>query len=172
VVVVEPEGQVHTLFVRIDTAAARCRQVALVSGGDRAYIVGRDRIGALDPKTRRSTTHRLADVGRERCAPAVPGGGLAVASERGLRLVDTTTWKVRRRDRAARSVLAGGNTVIATGRDVCALDARTGRARRRAPGHATAVAAGRVYAQPAVLDLRTGARCATHPVFTTAIRIT
>jgi outer membrane protein assembly factor BamB len=170
VAVVEPEGQVHTLFVRIDTSAVGCRRVSLVAAGDRAYIVGRDRVVALDPRTRRTRTYRLGDLGRQRSAAAVPGG-LAVASERGLRLIDTATWKVRWRDTTARSVLASGNTVIATGRDVRALDARTGRLRWRAPGRAAAVAAGRVYAQTGVLDLRTGARRGTHPTLTTALWI-
>jgi outer membrane protein assembly factor BamB len=170
VAVIEPTGQVHTVFVPMDTAAARCRRVSLVAGGDRAYIVGRDRIVALDPRTRRTRTHRLGGLGRERSAAAVPGG-LAVASERGLRLIDTVTWKVRWRDTRTRSVLASGNTVIATGGGVTAFDARTGRVRWRAPGRAAAVAAGRVYAQPGVLDLRTGARRGTHPTVTTAIRL-
>ena len=39
------------------------------------------------------------------------------------------------------------------------------------PGRAVAVAAGRVYAQPAVLDLRTGRQRGVHPTFPTAIRI-
>jgi outer membrane protein assembly factor BamB len=170
VAVVEPAGQVRTLRIPIDTSAVGCRRVSLVAGGDRAYLVGRDRVVALDPRARRTRVHRFGDLGRERSAAAVPGG-LAVASERGLRLIDTAMWKVRWRDATARSVLASGATVVATGSDVRALDARTGRVRWRAPGHAAAVAAGRVYAQPSVLDLRTGARRGTHPTVTTAIRL-
>jgi hypothetical protein len=67
-------------------------------------------------------------------------------------------------------VLSTGSTVIATGRDVHAFDARTRRVRWRARGRATAAAV-RVYAQPAVLDLQTGARRGTHPILYTAIRI-
>ena len=170
VVIIEPHGQVHRLFVRIDTAAAACRRVSLVARGDTAYIVGRDRIVALDPRTRETTSHRVGDLGRRRSAAAVRGG-LAVAGERGLLLYDTAAWKVRWRDRTARSVLAGGNTVIATGRDVRALNARTGRVRWRAPGRAVAVAAGRVYAQPSILDLSTGERRGALPPVTAAIRL-
>jgi outer membrane protein assembly factor BamB len=168
VVVIGPAGDVRTRFVAVDIAAFRCRRVALISSGDRAYIVGRDRVVALDPETLRTTSHRVGDLGRERSAAAVPGG-LAIASERGLRVIDTATWNVRWRDRAARSVLASGNIVIATGSDIRALDARTGRVRWRAPGQAAAVAAGRVYAQRSVLDLLTGERRGTHPTVWTAI---
>jgi outer membrane protein assembly factor BamB len=171
VVVVEPDGTVRTLFVRIDSAAPACRRVALVSGGGRAYIVGRDRVVVLDPKTGRTTSHRLARLGRGRSAAAVPGG-LAVASELGLRVYDTATWSVRWRDMRASSVLARGNTVIASrGDSVRSLDARSGRVRWRAKGRPATIAAGRVYAQPAVLDLGNGARRGTHPIPLTAIRI-
>ena len=41
--------------------------------------------------------------------------------------------------------------------------ARTGRLRWRGRGRPAFIAAGRVYAQPAVLDLATGAQRGTHP---------
>jgi outer membrane protein assembly factor BamB len=170
VAVIGPAGDVRTRFVAIDTAAARCRRVALISSGDRAYIIGRDRVVALDPQTLRTTSHRVGDLGQERSAAAVPGG-LAIASEQGLRILDTATWNVRWRDPAARWVLASGNTIIATGSDIRALDARTGRVRWRGPGRAAAVAAGRVYAQKRVLDLLTGEVRGTHPTVLTAIRL-
>ena len=94
---------------------------------------------------------------------AIVPGGLAVAGPRGVSVIDTRTWRTRWRDRTARSVLASGSTVLATGSDVRARDARTGRLLWRASGQALAVAADRVYAQPAVLDLRTGERVGTHP---------
>ena len=169
---VEPGGRVRTLFVRIDASAPRCRQVALVAGGGRAYIVGLKTVVVLDPRTRRTTAHRLAGIGRRRSAAAAVGGGLAVASEPGLAVFDTATWRVRWRDTAARRVLAAGDTVIATrGNAIPARDARTGRLRWRAAGRPVAVAAGRVYAQPAVLDLANGERRGTHPTFDAQLRI-
>jgi hypothetical protein len=169
VAVVEPGGRVRVLRVKL-RAGGRCAHVALVSGGGRAYIVGRDSVVALDPRTRHAVSHGIAAPGGRVSAASVPGG-LAVAGRHGLRLLDTATWKVRWRDRTARSVLAARGLVIATGTDVRARDARTGHVRWRAPGHAEAIAAGRVYAPPSVLDLRNGARRGTHPAGTTDLRL-
>ena len=52
-----------------------------------------------------------------------------------------------------------------------ALDAATGSVLWRAEGTAAAVAAGRVYANPAVLDLVTGEQVGTHPMPNTRIRL-
>ena len=161
VAIVEPGGRVHALFVPLATPKGQCRHPALVAGGKRAYIVGREQVVALDPATRRFSTHRVA--GAPTSAATVPGG-LAVAGPGGARVYDTATWRVRWHARGARSVLASGSTVIATGSDVRARDARSGRSLWRASGGpALTIAAGRVYTRRAVLDLRTGEQVGTPP---------
>jgi hypothetical protein len=159
VTIVEADGRVHTLSVPLKSPDRHCRKVGVAADKTRVYITGTERVIELDPVTRRVTTHRAAGG----TGAAIVPGGLAIAGPRGVSVVDTTTWKSRWRDRSARSVLTSGATVIATGSDVRARDARTGRLRWRARGQALAVAAGRLYAQPAVLDLRTGERVGTHP---------
>ncbi len=51
------------------------------------------------------------------------------------------------------------------------LRTASGRVLWRSAGSAGAVAAGRVYALPAVLDLATGARVGTHPKTYTLLRL-
>jgi outer membrane protein assembly factor BamB len=159
VTIVESDGRVNTLSIPLKTPGRHCRKVGLAASSKRVYITATEGVIEFDPVARRTTRHQ---VGGGTSAAIVPGG-LAVAGPRGVSVVDTTTWKTRWRDRTARSVLTSGSTVIATGSDVRARDARTGTLRWRASGNALAVAAGRVYAQPAVLDLRTGERVGTHP---------
>jgi hypothetical protein len=166
VTIVESRGRVHTLSIPLKTPDRPCRKVGVAASEKRVYISGTDSVVELDPVTRRITAHR---VGGGTSAATAPGG-LAIAGPRGVSVLDTTTWKTRWRDRTARSVLTSGSTVIATGSDVRARDARTGTVRWRASGSALAVAAGRVYAHPAVLDLRTGERVGTHPPTTSALR--
>ena len=166
VAIVDARGRISTRFVRLRPSARRC--VALVADGERAYIVGRDRVAALDPATRAVTMHAVR--GRPTTAVSVPQG-LVVAGAGGARLYETRTWRTVWHDRRARSVLASGDTVVATGDGVRALDAATGRVLWRAEGTAAAVAAGRVYAQPAVLDLVTGEQVGTHPMPNTRIRL-
>jgi hypothetical protein len=166
VTIVASGGRVHTLSVPLRSPARRCRKVGLAASDDRVYITGYDSVIELDPVARRTAAHRVAGG----TSAAIVPGGLAIAGPRGVAVVDTATWKTRWRDRTARSVLTSGGTVIAGGGDVRARDARTGRLRWRANGHALAVAAGRVYAQPAVLDLRTGERVGTHPPATSSFR--
>lgn len=169
--VVDANGRVRTKFVRVSTSATGCRRVQLVSNRGRAYIVGRRSIVSFNPATRKASSHAFSDLGRNRSAAVVPGG-LAVASERGVRLYDTTTWHERWRNAQGTSVLASGSTVIASGRGYLrALGARTGRTRWRFPGNAEALAAGRVYALPEIRDIKTGAIRGTHPASLTAIRL-
>jgi outer membrane protein assembly factor BamB len=159
VTMVNADGRVRTLTIRMRTPERHCRKVAVAASRTRVYIAGTDSVVELDPVNRRVRKHRFAGG----TGAAVVPGGLAVAGSGGVTVLDTSTWKTRWRDRSARSVLASGNTVIATGGDVRARDARTGTLRWRASGQALAVVSGRVYAQPAVLDLRTGERVGTHP---------
>jgi hypothetical protein len=166
VTIVEAGGRVRTLSIRMRTPDRHCRKVAVAASRKRVYISGADTVVELDPVSRRVTRHRFAGG----TGAAVVPGGLAIAGPRGVTVLDTTTWKRRWRDRSARSVLTSANTVIVTGSDVRARDARTGTLRWRASGQALAVTAGRVYAQPAVLDLRSGERVGTHPPTTFALR--
>ena len=166
VAIVDARGRITTRFVRLRPSARRC--VALVADGERAYIVGRDRVAVLDPATRAVTSHAMR--GRPTTAVHVPQG-LVVAGAGGARLYETRTWRTVWHDRRARSVLASGDTVVATGDGVRALDAATGSVLWRAEGTAAAVAAGRVYANPAVLDLVTGEQVGTHPMPNTRIRL-
>jgi hypothetical protein len=157
---------VNTLSIPLSTAARQCRKVGRAASRKRVYITGSNSVIELDPATRRVTMHR-AVAGT---SAAIVPGGLAIAGSRGVSVIDTATWKTSWRDRTARSVLTSGSAVIASGSDVRARDARTGKLRWRASGHALAVTAGRVYAQPAVLDLRTGERVGTHPPTTSSVR--
>jgi hypothetical protein len=173
VAIVEANGRVHRLSIKIDTSADPCRRAAAVAGRGRVYIVGSDGVVVLDPATRRTAEHRSGGIGPgpEPSVAVVPGG-LAIADAHGLRMLDTTTWRVRWRDQAARSVLASGDIVIASGGGIIrARDAHDGRLRWSASGTAVAIAAGRVYAHPDVLDLATGARRGTTPVVNFAIRL-
>jgi hypothetical protein len=165
VTIVESDGRVQTLSIPLKTRARHCRKVGVAASSKRVYITGTDSVIELDPATRRVTKHRTAAG----TSAAIVPGGLAVAGPRGVSVIDTATWKTRWRDRTARSVLTSGSAVIASGSDVRARDARTGTLRWRASGHALAVTAGRVYAQPAVLDLRTGERVGTHPPTTSSL---
>ncbi|HEY6892042.1 MAG TPA: hypothetical protein VI300_29840, partial [Solirubrobacter sp.] len=167
VTIVDPRGAVHTLRLPFKTAQRTCRKVGLAADATRAYVTTAHRIAAIDPVTRHVETVRFTG-GTD--ADVVPGG-LAIAGTQGLAVVDTSTWKTRWRDRSARNVQTAANTVIGTGaRKITARDARTGRVLWRKPGSAQAVAAGRVYAQPAVLDLATGEQVGTHPEVFSAIR--
>jgi hypothetical protein len=167
VAIVDPRGKVHTLRLPLKTTQRDCRKVGLAADATRAYVTTAHRIAAIDPVTRHVDILRLA-AGTD--ADVVPGG-LAVAGSGGLAVLDTTTWKTRWRDRSARNVQTQANTVVGTGSGrVTARDARTGRLLWRAPGAAQAVAAGRVYAQPAVLDLATGEQVGTYPPVFSAIR--
>ncbi|MDA0162863.1 hypothetical protein OM076_21495 [Solirubrobacter ginsenosidimutans] len=167
VTIVDPRGKIHTLRLPLETIDRNCRKVGLAADATRVYVTTAHRIAAIDPVTRHVDIRR-ATGGTD--ADVVPGG-LAVAGSAGLTVVDTTTWKTSWRDRTARNVLTQANTVVGTGTGtVTARDARTGRLLWRAPGAAQAVAAGRVYAQPAVLDLATGKQVGTHPPVFSAIR--
>ena len=167
VTIVDPRGKVHTLRLPLKTSERNCRKVGLAADAKRAYVTNAHRIAAIDPVTGHVDITR-ATAGTD--ADAVPGG-LAVAGTAGLAVVDTKTWKTRWRDRSARTVKTQANTVVGTGHGkVSARDARTGHLLWRAPGAALAVAAGRVYAQAAVLDLATGEQAGTHPEVFSAIR--
>jgi hypothetical protein len=167
VTIVDPRGTVHRLRLPLKTSERNCRKVGLAADATRAYVTTAHRIAAIDPITRHVDILRFTG-GMD--ADVVPGG-LAIAGTSGLAVVDTKTWKTRWRDRSARNVQTEAGTVIGTGaRNVTARNARTGRLLWRAPGAAQAVAAGRVYAQPAVLDLATGEQVGTHPEVFSAIR--
>ena len=166
VVVVSPSGAVRRAFVRMPGMG---RNVALATDGDRAYIVGNRRIAVLDPATLRVSIRRFDGTAT---TAAVAGGSLAIGGARGLRVYDTTSWRPLARDARSESVFASGTTIVASGGGrVTARDA-SGRVLWRSAGRAAAVAAGRVYAQPAVLDLATGAQVGTHPVTNTLLRLT
>lgn len=157
VVVVSASGAVRTKFVRMPGVA---RSVGLTADGDRAYIAGGGRVAVLDPASMRVTTHRIDADAR---SAAVSGGSLAVAGPRGLRIYETASWALVARDTKSRDVHVSGNLFISSGRgQVTARDVRGG-VRWRAAGSVAAVAAGRVYAQTAVLDAATGERVGTHP---------
>lgn len=168
VVIVDRAGRVRRTTIRLTTPARRCRKVALVADGRHAYIVGPRQVAILDPATGSVRTRRL---NAPASSAAIVPGGLVVAGPDGARRYDTARWRAGWRDARARTVLAEGATVIASGGgEIRALDARTGRRRWRASGEAAAVAAGRVYARPAVLDLETGERRGTHPETYGALR--
>jgi hypothetical protein len=168
VTIVEPRGRLHTLRLPLKTPDRHCRKVGLAANGTHAYVTGRTAVAEIDPVTRHVNITRVAGGGT---AAAVVPGGVAMAGPSGLTVVDTTTWKTRWRDRSARSVEASGATVLGTGGGtVKARDAKSGRLFWRASGSVQAVAAGRVYAQPAVLDLATGEQVGTHPFVYSAIR--
>jgi hypothetical protein len=145
------------------------RSVGFAGDGTRAYVVGNRRIAVLDPRTMRCTTRRFDGNAR---SAVVAGGSLAVAGPGGLRVYDRSNWRLLARDNRSALVHASGNAVIASeGGRITAHDAASGRALWRAAGSVGAVAAGRVYAQPAVLDAATGARVGTHPVPNTLLRL-
>ena len=165
VVVVSAAGTVRRTSVRLPGVA---RTVALATDGKLAYIVGNRRIAVLDPATLRVTTHRFDGTVT---TAAIAGRSLAIGGKRGLRVYDTRTWKLLARDERSEYVFASGRTIVASGGGrVTARDA-TGRVRWRAKGRAAVVAGGRVYAQPAVLDLATGARVGTHPLSNYQLRL-
>ncbi|MDA0172120.1 PQQ-like beta-propeller repeat protein [Solirubrobacter taibaiensis] len=166
VVVVSASGAVRTAFARMPGVE---RIVGLASDGTRAYIVGNRRIAVLDPRTMRVRTRRFDGNAR---SAVVAGGSLAVAGPGGLRMYDVANWRLLARDNRSAFVYASGNTVVASGEGrITTRDSASGRVLWRASGSVGAVAAGRVYAQPAVLDAATGARVGTHPVPNTLLRL-
>lgn len=167
IAVVDARGRVALANVRLKVApsASECRIAPLVAdpAGRRVFVIGTSRVAVVDVLTRRVSFHAIGDRGLRRTAALLPGGGLAVAGDRGLRVLDTRRWTLRWRDASARSVLVSGRTVLAFGGRIRARDARDGRLRWTASGDATlagAVAAGRVYVSSAralrILDLATG----------------
>ncbi len=102
---------------------------------------------------------------------AYADGALAVGGPRGLRLYDTTTWRALARDERSTHVYASGGTFIAGGDGRVSALTRDGRTAWSTTGNAVAVAAGRVYASPAVLDAATGRRVGTHPETHTVLRV-
>ena len=80
-------------------------------------------------------------------------------------------WRLLARDDRSAFVYASGHTIVASGHGRVTAHAASGRVLWRSAGSAAAVAAGRVYAQPAVLDLATGARVGTHPKTYTLLRL-
>jgi hypothetical protein len=168
VTIVDPRGRLHTLRLPLKTPKRNCRKVGLAANGTHAYVTGGNGVAEIDPVSRHVNITRVAGGGT---VAAVVPGGVAMAGPAGLTVIDTRTWKTRWRDRSARSVQASGATVLGTGGGtVKARDASNGRLLWRASGSVQAVAAGRVYAQPAVLDLATGERVGTHPLVYSAIR--
>lgn len=165
VVVVSASGRVRTRFVRLPGVR---RTVALTAGHGRAYIVGHRRIAVLDPTTLRVATRRFDGTAT---SAAYADGALVVGGPRGLRLYDTTTWRALAQDEGSTHVYASGGTFIASGEGRVTAHARDGQALWRAAGNAVAVAAGRVYASPAVLDATTGERVGTHPQTHTVLRV-
>jgi outer membrane protein assembly factor BamB len=166
VVVVSAAGAVRTRFVRMPGVG---RSVGFASDGTRVYVVGNRRIAVLDPRTMRFTTRRFDGSAR---SAVVAGGSLAVAGPGGLRVYDRSNWRLLARDNRSALVHASGNAVIASGDGrITAHDTASGRVLWRAAGSVGAVAAGRVYAQPAVLDATTGVRVGTHPVPNTLLRL-
>lgn len=157
VVVVSAGGHIRTTFVRLPGVG---RTVALAVSDDRAYIVGNRRIAVLDPKTLAVRTHRFDG---SVTTAAYADGALAIGGASGLRIYDTTTWRLRARDDHSSNVFASGRTLIASGRGHVTARDPAGSELWRADGNAAAVAAGRVYARPAVLDVATGERVGTHP---------
>lgn len=157
VVVIARNGSVRTAFVRLPGVG---RRVALASDGKRAYIVGKRRIAVLDPATLRVTTRRFDGAGT---SAAVAGGSLAISGPAGLRVFDLKTWRLLARERRGSAVYASGSRfIVAGGGRIAARDA-SGRVLWRTTADLAGVAAGRVYAQPAVLDAATGERVGTHP---------
>lgn len=165
VVVVSASGRVRTRFVRLPGVR---RTVALTAGDGRAYIVGHRRIAVLDPRTLRVSTRRFDGAGT---SAAFADGALAVGGPRGLSLYDTTTWRALAQDKRSTHVYASGGTIIASGDGRVTARSRAGRAIWSTAGDAAAVAAGRVYASPAVLDAATGERVGTHPQTHTVLRV-
>lgn len=165
VAVVDAGGRVRRTFVRLPGVG---RTVALATSASRAYLVGDRRIAVLDPKTLRHTTRRFDGTAG---TAAYAHGALAIGGARGLRIYDTRTWRLRARDRHSTFVDIAGGTFIAGGHDRVTARSVAGRVLWRAPGNAAAVAAGRVYAQPAVLDAATGERVGTHPLSLTRLRV-
>ena len=165
VIVVSRSGAVRTAFVRMPGVR---RSVALATDGDRAYIVGNRRIAALDPTTLRVSTRRFDGI---TTTAAVAGRTLAIGGPRGLRMYDTKTWRLLARDNRSASVFASGSVIVASGKGRTAAHDASGRVLWRSVGSAAAVAAGRVYAQPAVLDVATGKRVGTHPEPNTLLRL-
>jgi hypothetical protein len=156
-----------------------CRRAALVADAarGRVLVAGATRVAAVDVASLRVRAHAIGDRAAIRSAALLPGRLLAVAGERGLRVLDLRSWRLRWRDRGARSVLAGGSTVVAIGRTgVRARDAATGRLRWRAGARDgfAAVAAGRLYLQTPravrVHDLATGWEVARRPPVLSRIR--
>jgi hypothetical protein len=174
VTIVEPAGALHRVTIPFG-ATGSCRRVGLAAGATRVYVTGPRAVAELDPRTRRVTVHR---VPAGTSVATVPGG-LAVAGARGLRVLDTRTWRTRWRDPTPRSVTASGNTVLGSGSEaraavaargaagvIVARDAATGRLRWRSAGGVLAAVGGRVYTRDATLDLRTGARVGTYaPIY-------
>jgi len=166
VIVVSASGAVRTAYVRMPGVK---RTVGLASDGERAYVVGHRRIAVFDSRTRRASVRRVDGDAR---SAVTAGGSLAVAGPSGLRIYDSSTWRLLAHDDSSESVHVSGTTVIASGDGkVTAREAASGRVVWRAAGSVAAVAAGRVYAQPAVLDAATGERVGTHPVPNTLLRL-
>ena len=176
---VNPGGATRSRRVplRTDARAPGCRSAPLVADGGRVLVVGATDVASIDVATLRSKRHPIGDRGAARTAAATPGGGLAVAGEQGLRVLDTRSWRLRWRDRRARYVTASGSTVLSVGDGLRARDAATGRRRwrvRTTPDSIVTTAAGRVYVQGRgpirILALSSGRQAGSHPQLTTTLR--
>jgi len=180
VTTVGARGRVRSARVAIEVASTgvRCRPALLVADPQRrrVLVVGAARVAAVDVATLRSRSHPIGDRGRDRSAALVAGSALAVAGERGLRLLDLRTWRTRWRDRAARAVLAAGDTVLGFGSALHARAAQDGGMLWRRPGRVApaAIASGRVYVQSRTkllsLDVATGREAGSRPPVLTRIR--
>jgi hypothetical protein len=169
---VDADGTLHKKTVQLGGGwTGSCRKAPLVAdpARHRVYVVGPRNVAVVDVATRRATLRPIGDSSSRRSAALVPGGGLAVAGDHGLRVLDTRTWTPRWRDAAARTVIVSGRTVLASGAGVRAHAAANGRVRWRlaVAGAAAAAVAGRVYVNTRqelqILDLANGRRVGSHP---------
>jgi hypothetical protein len=182
VATVDDAGRVRTATIGLRTreASRGCRRAPLVADPQRrrVLVAGASRLAMIDVETLRARRRAIGDSAADRSAAMLRGGLLAVAGERGLRVLDVggPPLRLRWRDRAARAVYGGGRAVVTVGRGVRARAAATGRLlwRSRDRPFFAAVAAGRVYlgstARVRVRDLTTGRLVASRPPVFSAFR--
>ena len=163
----------------VDARAPGCRSAPLVADPrrGRVLVAGATDVASIDARTLRARRHRIGDRAASRTMAVLPGDGLAIAGERGLRVLDARTWSPRWRDRRARAITADGSIVLALGDRLRARDAASGRLRWRARATSASVmtaAAGRVYLQGRgpirILASADGRQVGSHPPLTTTLR--
>ena len=164
----------------VDARAPGCRSAPLVADPrrSRVLVAGATDVASVDVRTLRSRRHRIGDRAASRTMGLLPGGGLAIAGERGLRTSSTPPPGARAGAIAVRgSVAADGSTVLALGSDLRARDAATGRLRWRAPatsGSVVTATAGRVFLQGRgpirIFASGDGRQVGSHPPLTTTLR--